>query len=66
MDSRMANFALEIHADVYSEYEGSDEYKEVRQRPLLTRHPNYREATSSAAERLLARARQLGPNSPPQ
>ena len=66
VDSRMANFALEVHADVYSEYEGSDEYKNTRRRPLLTDQPKYREATTSAAERLLARAHQLGPNNPPR
>ena len=65
VDSSMTHFALEIHADVYSEYEGSDEYKNIRKRPLLTEHPNYREATESPAERLLARARQLGANTQP-
>ncbi len=61
-DSHMANFSLEIHPDVYSEYAGTDEYKDTRTRPLLTNHANYREATTTAAERLMERAHQLGPN----
>ena len=64
MDSHMANFALEIHPDVYTEYAGTDEYKDVRRRPPLTHHPNYRDATATAAQRLIERAHQLGPNRP--
>ena len=65
VDPRMANFALDIHPDVYTEYAGKDEYKDQRRRPLLTDHPGYRDATATAAEQLLNLARQLGPNSPP-
>ena len=65
VDSRMASFALEIPADVYTEYAGQDEYKPDRRNPLLTDHANYREATDRALDLLIARARQLGPNRPP-
>ena len=66
LDPRMSNFALEIHADVYTEYAGRDEYREGRRRPTLTEHPNWFEATVNAAEAIIGRARQLGPNSMPR
>lgn len=62
IDPELRDFRLSIPADVYTAYAGEHEYDRAREQPTLTKHDNYRERTAADAQRLIERARQLGPN----
>ena len=55
----LADFALSISPDIYSEYAGDQEYKLQRDFPPLTEQPDYRERTVADAQRLIDRARAI-------
>ena len=58
----MRNVRLSIPPDIHTEYEGGDEYADVRIQPLLTEQEDYRERTVTDVTALIERTRQLGPN----
>ena len=57
-DLEMRNFALHIPADVYTAYEGDQQYH-PRTQPRLTDFPDYRDNTTAAAEIIMDRAKQI-------
>ncbi len=59
VDSEMSEFTLRLPPDIYSEYAGEDEYGLLRQQPLLTEQPDYRERTIADAQRIIDRAREV-------
>ena len=62
LDPEFRDFALSIEPAIYTDYAGQNEYARRRNQPRLTDQEKYRERTNGDVERLLARARQLGPN----
>ena len=59
LEDELSDFLLNIPPDIYNEYAGNQEYKEIRREPQLTDQPNYRERTVADAQRLLDRARAI-------
>ena len=57
-DDGLQNFSLSIPPDIYTAYEGDLQYRR-RQQPRLTEFPDYLERTTSDAERIINRARQV-------
>ena len=54
----LENFRLSIRPQVYTAYEGGDEY-ERRTEPLLTEFPDFQEKTRQDVETIIERARQV-------
>ena len=57
-DPEMTEFRLPINPDVYTDYQGSHEYK-PRREPELTTFPNYLEDTRAAVQTILDQAKKI-------
>ena len=57
-DPEMSEFSFDIPPDVYTQYEGKDEYT-PRVQPELTGYPAYVEKTADAASQIIERAKEL-------
>ena len=57
-DPGMEEFGLSIPPDVYTAYDGGHQYVR-RTQPLLTSFPDYRERTTTDAQTIISRARQI-------
>ena len=57
-DVEMSDFRLSVPPDVYTAYEGDQEYR-PRTQPPITEFPDYREQTTDAAQLIIDRARQV-------
>ena len=57
-DPALSNFQLSIHPDVYTAYEGNQQYRQ-RRVPNLTDYPNYRDATITDSQTIITRAKEV-------
>ena len=57
-DPALSNFQLSIDPDVYTAYEGDQQYRQ-RRVPNLTDHPNYRDATIADSQMIITRAKEV-------
>ena len=57
-DAELADFRLSIPPDVYTAYEGEQEYME-RTQPRLTEYADYLEKTKADVERIINRAKEV-------
>ena len=57
-DPEMRDYKLIIPPDVYTEYEGTAEYRERRQ-PELTRYPGFAESTFHDVTNIINQAREI-------
>ena len=55
-DPELRDFRLSIPPDIYTEYEGRDEYREVRRQPLLTEQADFLNRTVADAQFIISRA----------
>ena len=55
-DPELRDFRLSIPPDIYTEYEGRDEYREVRRQPLLTEQADFLNRTAADAQFIIRRA----------
>ena len=56
-DPELRDFRLGSQPDIYTEYEGEREYREVRRHPMLTEQPDYLSRTVADVEYIINRAK---------